>query len=50
MDSSELPGILFSNRPIESPLPALTDLGPSILTAFGTAVPANMTGKNIFKL
>ncbi len=50
MDSSELPGVLFSNRPIESPLPALTDLGPSILTAFGTAVPSDMTGKNIFKL
>jgi predicted AlkP superfamily phosphohydrolase/phosphomutase len=50
MDSSELPGILFSNRPIESPLPALTDLAPSILTAFGLAVPSSMTGKNIFKL
>lgn len=49
MDSSELPGVLFSNRPIESPLPALTDLAPSVLTAFGIAVPPAMTGKNIFK-
>jgi predicted AlkP superfamily phosphohydrolase/phosphomutase len=50
MDSSELPGILFSNRAIESPLPALTDLAPSILTAFGINVPAGMTGRNVFKL
>ncbi|MCX5903839.1 MAG: alkaline phosphatase family protein, partial [Proteobacteria bacterium] len=50
MDSSELPGILFSNRAITSPAPALTDLAPSILTAFGVKVTATMTGRNIFKV
>jgi bisphosphoglycerate-independent phosphoglycerate mutase (AlkP superfamily) len=50
MDSSELPGILFSNQDIISPAAALTDLAPSILTAFGVKVPATMTGRNIFKV
>ncbi len=35
MDASEVPGVLFSNRPIAAPNPALADLAPSILTGFG---------------
>ena len=50
MDPSEVPGVLFSNRPIEVPDPSLIDLAPSILTEFGLKVPATMTGKNIFKV
>jgi predicted AlkP superfamily phosphohydrolase/phosphomutase len=50
MDSSELPGILFSNQDIISPASDLTDLAPSLLTAFGLKVPATMTGRNIFKV
>jgi predicted AlkP superfamily phosphohydrolase/phosphomutase len=49
MDPEEVPGVLFSNRPIASPGVDLTDLGPSILKHFGLAVPATMTGKTIFK-
>ncbi len=47
MDASEMAGILFSNRPIKSESPALIDLAPSILKAFGCRVPSCMTGKNI---
>jgi len=48
MDVSEVPGVLFSNRPIVATAPSLTDLAPSILTAFGLNIPPTMTGKNIF--
>jgi predicted AlkP superfamily phosphohydrolase/phosphomutase len=48
MDASEVPGILFSNRPIAAPRPSLTDLAPSILTGFGLEIPSDMTGRNIF--
>jgi predicted AlkP superfamily phosphohydrolase/phosphomutase len=49
MDASEVPGILFSNRPITAPRPSLVDLAPSILTGFGLEIPPDMTGRNIFK-
>jgi predicted AlkP superfamily phosphohydrolase/phosphomutase len=48
MDASEVPGVLFSNRPIAAPQPSLVDLAPSILTGFGLDVPSEMTGRNIF--
>ena len=47
-DSSEFPGILFSNHPITKEDPALIDLAPTILTEFGLPVPSTMTGKNIY--
>jgi predicted AlkP superfamily phosphohydrolase/phosphomutase len=50
MDPVELPGVLFSNRPVAAPDANLTDIGPSILAHFGLSVPGQMTGKNIFKL
>jgi len=46
-DVSEVPGVIFSNRPIIADSPALIDLGPSILKAYGLPVPPTMTGKNI---
>ena len=49
MDPVELPGVLFSNRPIAAAGANLTDLAPSILAHFGLSVPVTMTGKNIFK-
>ena len=48
LDASEVPGVLFSNRPIAAPNPALVDLAPSILTEFGLEIPSDMTGRNIF--
>ncbi len=49
MDASEVPGVLFSNRPISSSAPSLVDLAPSILTEFGLKIPSTMVGRNIFK-
>ena len=46
-DVSELPGVIFSNKPIGASDPALIDVGPSILTEFGVKVPSTMEGKNI---
>ena len=47
-DSSEFPGVLFSNQPITKPDPALIDLAPTILSRFGLKKPTSMTGENIF--
>ncbi|MHC4906321.1 MAG: alkaline phosphatase family protein [Planctomycetota bacterium] len=47
-DSTEVPGILFSNKPITKEDPALIDLAPTILNEFGLEKPDTMTGKNIF--
>ena len=48
-DVSEVPGVVFSNRPIAADGPALVDMGPTVLEEFGLQVPSSMTGKNIFK-
>ena len=47
-DAAVVPGVLFCNRPIDAAAPALTDLAPTILNAFGLAKPSSMTGNNIF--
>jgi hypothetical protein len=47
-DALEVPGVLFCNRPFTAGGPALVDLAPSILAAFGLAAPSSMTGKSIF--
>lgn len=49
MDAYEIPGVLFSTRPVIDENPTLSDIGPSILTQFGIPIPSCMTGKNIFK-
>jgi hypothetical protein len=48
-DALEVPGVLFCNRPFAASGPALVDLAPSILAAFGLATPVSMTGKSIFR-
>ena len=47
-DVSEVPGVIFSNRPVRAKAPALIDIAPSILNEFGIQVPSSMQGKNIF--
>ncbi len=47
-DVSELPGVIFSNKPIIADSPMLVDLAPTILTEFGLKVPSSMEGKCIF--
>jgi predicted AlkP superfamily phosphohydrolase/phosphomutase len=47
-DAQEVPGILFSNKPIKHETPSLVDLAPSILAQYDIKQPDTMTGKNIF--
>jgi predicted AlkP superfamily phosphohydrolase/phosphomutase len=46
-DALEVPGVLFSNRPIRSASPSLVDVAPSILAEFGLSTPSSMVGRNI---
>jgi predicted AlkP superfamily phosphohydrolase/phosphomutase len=47
-DALEVPGVLFSNRPLRRRNPRLVDLAPSILGEFGLPAPSSMTGKDLF--
>ncbi|MBN2000699.1 alkaline phosphatase family protein [candidate division KSB1 bacterium] len=48
MDPAIVPGVLIANRPVVSENPALMDLAPSIIKAFGLPVPMEMEGKSVF--
>ncbi len=43
-----VPGVMLSNRPILSDAPALIDMAPTILSAFGIETPSTMEGRNLF--
>lgn len=45
IDPSLVPGILFCNRRIETEMPALMDIGPTVLDMFGVEIPSHMDGK-----
>ncbi len=47
--AGEVPGVVFSNRPILRDKPSLIDLAPTILEEFGIEPPEEMTGGNLFK-
>ena len=47
-DPAEVPGVIFSNRPIVAKSPSLIDVAPSVLREFGLDIPGSMQGKNIF--
>ena len=47
-DVSEVPGVIFSNHPIEATAPALIDIAPSVLKKFGLIIPPSMQGQDIF--
>ena len=47
-DAGEVPGVLFSNRPLQAQAPSLVDVAPSILAEFGLPVPSSMEGKSMF--
>ena len=46
-DALEVPGLLFSSRPIRGLDAKLVDIGPSILGLFGLNVPSSMTGRDV---
>ncbi len=48
IDPTLVPGILLSNRKIEVPSPALTDIAPTVLAEFGIAKPGYMQGRTLF--
>lgn len=49
VDPAIVPGVLFSNRPIEAENPGIEDMAPTALDLFGVSVPAWMEGKSILK-
>ncbi len=48
-DVTEVPGVIFSNRPIRARAPSLIDIAPSVLGEFGLRIPESMEGINIFR-
>jgi predicted AlkP superfamily phosphohydrolase/phosphomutase len=48
MDYTLVPGVLLSNRPVDAPNPALTDIAPTIFAQFGISQPKGMMGHSIF--
>jgi predicted AlkP superfamily phosphohydrolase/phosphomutase len=49
IDPRLVPGVLFCNEPIDREDPALIDLAPTALWAFGVEPPAHMDGKVLFE-
>ncbi len=47
IDSRLVPGVVFCNRPMDSPSPRLIDIGPTILDLFGVPIPDHMDGKTL---
>jgi predicted AlkP superfamily phosphohydrolase/phosphomutase len=47
-DAAEVPGVIFSNRPIRASAPSLVDMAPSIMTEFGLKIPSSMEGRDVF--
>lgn len=48
MDYTLVPGVLLSNRKIDTENPALTDIAPTILAEFGIAKTKDMMGQPVF--
>ena len=49
VDPNLVPGVLFSNRKINSETPSIVDMGATILNLFGIDPPTYMDGKNIIE-
>ena len=47
MNPPDVPGILFSNKKIESDNPGIMDIGPTVLDLFGVPVPGYYDGQSI---
>ena len=46
--AGEVPGVLFTTRPVTLPNPSLKDLTVSVLSLFGVAPESGMTGRSIY--
>ncbi len=49
MDFTQVPGVLLANRKVTHAAPALTDIAPTILRAFGIEPTRKMTGHSVFE-
>jgi len=49
IDATEVPGVIFANKPIKRPDPSLIDLAPTILELFDVDVPEQMKGGSVFE-
>lgn len=47
--AEDVPGILFSNKPIHARSPTLLDLAPTILAEYGLNRPSAMVGRSVFE-
>jgi bisphosphoglycerate-independent phosphoglycerate mutase (AlkP superfamily) len=47
VDSEIVPGVLFTNVPLDGRDAGLIDMGPTVLDLFGVEGPAYMTGKSL---
>jgi predicted AlkP superfamily phosphohydrolase/phosphomutase len=47
VDSEIVPGVLFTNVPLDGRDAGLIDMGPTVLDLFGVDVPAYMTGRSL---
>jgi predicted AlkP superfamily phosphohydrolase/phosphomutase len=48
VDPRQVPGVLFCNRPIDNPDPALIDVAPTALELFGLEPAPHMEGRSLF--
>ncbi len=48
MSKDVIPGVLFTNRRVNNPNPALWDVAPTILAEFGIKKLDNMDGNDLF--
>lgn len=48
-DSTLVPGILFSNRRLDSTSPSILDIAPTVLDALGTDPPPHLDGRSLLR-
>ena len=48
IDPREVPGVIFSDRPINTETPDIMDLGPTALRMFGVDIPKHMQGQPLY--
>ena len=48
VDPTIVPGVLFSNRPLDAENPGIEDMAPTALDLFGVPIPAWMEGRPVF--